>query len=311
MQYQDYYQTLGVDRDADEATIKKAYRKLAMQYHPDRNPGDKIAEESFKQVNEAYQVLSDPQKRARFDQLGQSYAQWEQHGGSPSGFDWSQWVAQPGNQRGEYRGQGLEDLFGQGGDFSEFFASIFGGMSGGANSRPDFGFGQRSRKPAQHTPVEISLTEAFSGTTRRVEIGDKRLEVKIPAGAHTGTKVRVADAITTSDGHKGDLYLDVQVAPDARFERDGSNLITQANIDLYIAILGGEVKVPTPTGNIMLTIPPGTQHEQTFRLAGQGMPHLRQPQQRGDLLVKVKVKLPRSLTPEQKQLFEQLARLEK
>jgi curved DNA-binding protein len=300
MQYQDYYKTLGVERNADEDTIKKSYRKLAMQYHPDRNPGNPQAEDHFKQINEAYQVLSDPQKRARYDQLGQSYNQWQQRGGTPTGFDFSEWFTQSGG------GQNMGDTFGQG-DVSDFFASIFGGMRGGTSN---FGFGQRSRKPSQHTPAEISLTEACTGTVRRVEVDGKRLEVKIPAGAHTGTKVRVADAITTSDGRKGDLFLDIEVQPDARFERDGSHLITHANVGLFTAVLGGEVKVPTPTGNIMLTIPPGTQPDQTFRLGEQGIPHLHHPEKRGDLLVKIKVKLPRSLTPEQKRLFEQLADLE-
>lgn len=307
MQYQDYYKTLGVARNADEDTIKKAYRKLAMQYHPDRNPGDQKAEENFKQINEAYQVLSDAEKRARYDQLGQSYTQWQQHGGSPTGFDWSQWTTTSGGQRVNVN---LDDLFGQG-SFSEFFSRIFGGMPTGATNGPDFGFGNRSNKPAQHIPVAISLAEAFIGATRIVEIDGKRLEVKIPAGARSGTKVRVANTLSTSDGRKGDLFLDIEVSPDARFERDGSNLTARATIDLYTAVLGGDVKVPTPTGNVVLTIPPGTQPEQTFRLAGQGMPHLRQPETRGDLLVKIKVSLPRKLTSEQKKLFEQLAHLEK
>lgn len=300
MQYQDYYKTLGVERNADEDAIKKAYRKLAMQYHPDRNPGDQKAEEHFKQLNEAYQVLSDPAKRARYDQLGQSYSQWQQRGGSPTGFDWSQWSTSGGGQR-----VNLDDLFGQGG-FSEFFSQIFGGMAGaGTHNAPNFG--RRAEKPAQRTPVSISLAEAFAGTTRRIEVNGKRLEVKIPPGARTGTKVRVADALISGEGRKGDLFLDIEVSPDPRFERDGNNLITQAAIDLYVAVLGGNTKVPTLTGNVMLTIPPGTQPEQTFRLAGQGMPHLRQPQTHGDLLVRVKVNIPRNLTPEQKKLFEQLA----
>jgi curved DNA-binding protein len=300
MQYQDYYKTLGVERNADEDTIKKSYRKLAMQYHPDRNPGNQQAEDHFKQINEAYQVLSDPQKRARYDQLGQSYNQWQQRGGAPTGFDFSDWFTQTG-------GQSTEDIFGQG-DFSEFFARIFGGTRGGS---PDFGFGQRNRKPSQHTPVAISLAEACTGATRRVDVDGKRLEVKIPTGAHTGTKVRVTDAITMNDGRKGDLFLDVEVTPDERFERDGSNLITHANIGLFTAVLGGEVKLTTPTGNVVLTIPPGTQPDQMFRLGGQGVPHLRQPEKRGDLLVKIKIQLPRKLTPEQKLLFQQLADLEK
>ncbi|MFZ6026583.1 MAG: DnaJ C-terminal domain-containing protein [Chloroflexota bacterium] len=309
MQYQDYYKTLGVERNADEGTIKKAYRKLAMQYHPDRNPGDQKAEERFKQVNEAYQVLSDPAKRARYDQLGQSYSQWQQRGGSTGGFDWSQWYANPGG--GQRVNVNLDDLFGQGGGgFSEFFSRIFGGMAGGAaNSTPDFGFGQRTGRASRRTTVTITLAEAFAGTTRRIEADGKRLEVKIPPGARTGTKVRAPGALTSNEGQKRDLILDIEVSPDARFERDGNNLIVHVAVDLYTAVLGGSAKVPTLTGDVMLTIPPGTQPEQTFRLAGQGMPHLRQPQTRGDLLVRVSVRIPRKLTPEQKKLFEDLSKM--
>jgi curved DNA-binding protein len=316
MEYKDYYKTLGVDRKASEEDIKRAYRKLALQYHPDRNPGDTKSEERFKEINEAYQVLGDPAKRARYDQLGESYSRWQQRGAPQGGFNWEEWAtASPGqgrNVRVEYGD--LSDLF-EGGGFSEFFQRIFGG-------RPDMGpvYTRQSQAGRPQTPaqrpsyeqqVTISLQEAFQGSTRRIDVDGRRLEVKTPPGAKTGTKVRVADAVTTPEGQKGDLYLVLQVADDPRFERKGDHLYTDVPVDLYTAILGGEVTVPTMNGNVVLTIPAGTQPAQTFRLAGRGMPQLKDPQKRGDLFVRARVNIPRKLTERERELFEELARLSK
>lgn len=308
MEYKDYYKTLGVDRKATQAEIKRAYRKLALQFHPDRNPGDKKSEEKFKEINEAHQVLSDPSKRARYDQLGESYANWQQRGAPAGGFNWDDWftTAPSGNVRVEVGD--LEDLLG--GGFSDFFARIFGGM-------PDMG-STSSRRGASRRPVRqerlsaqqqvtISLLEAYQGTSRRVDIDGHRLEVKIPAGAQTGTRVRVSGAVQSPDGQKGDIYLIIQVADDPRFERRDDDLYTDVSIDLYTAVLGGEVAVATLTGNVVLTIPAGTQPDQTYRLLGRGMPHLRNPQSHGDLFVRTKVKIPRNLTPQQQKLFRELS----
>jgi len=311
MEYKDYYKILGVDRKASEDEIKRAYRKLALKYHPDRNPGDKQAEDNFKEINEAYQVLSDPTKRARYEQLGDSYTRWQQRGGAPGGFNWDEWVTSPrgGNVRVEVGN--LDNLFGGGlGGFSEFFQQIFGGMQNFATAdyrRP--GSTGRDRLPTYQSEISISLLEAFQGTTRRIEVGGRRLEVKIPRGARTGTRIRVADAVTTPEGKKNDLFLVVQVADEPNFERKGNDLHTQSEVDLLKAVLGGEVPVKTLTGIIFLTIPSGTQPGQTIRLAGQGMPAIRNPDTRGDLFVRVKVKIPRQLTAEQRDLFERLARL--
>lgn len=317
MEYKDYYKILGVDRSAKEDEIKRAYRKLALQFHPDRNPDNKQAEEKFKEINEAYQVLGDSQKRARYDQLGESYSHWQQRGGTPGGFNWEDWFASSpsgGNVRVEVGN--LDDLFGSSGglgDFSEFFRRIFGGMGGMPNY--DAGMRGRSRPVSQYTPaavqheVEVSLAEAFHGTTRRIEVDGRRLEVKIPRGARTGTKVRVPDAIKTSDGKKTDLFLVIKVADDPAFQRKGNDLYTDVPVDLYKAVLGGEVNIRTILGNVVLTIPAGTQPGQSIRLAGQGMPQIKNPEQRGDLFVRVKVKIPKNLTQEQRELFEKLARL--
>jgi curved DNA-binding protein len=311
MEYKDYYSILGVDRKANEEEIKRAYRKLALKYHPDRNPNNQQAEEKFKEINEAYQVLSDAQKRARYDQLGESYFTWQQRGGGQGGFNWEDWYSTP---RGGYRRvevDNVEELFGGGlGDFSEFFTRIFGGMAGAAGSgaRRSGRAAQASPQEFQH-PVQISLAEAFTGTQRRIEIDGRKLEVKIPAGARTGTKIRVADAVVSPVGQTGDLYLVIEVANDVRFERKGNDLYTEIEVDLYKAVLGGEVTVQTLGGKLGLTIPAGTQPGQTIRLAGQGMPHIKNPQARGDLFARIKVRLPRNLSAEQRRLFEQLAQL--
>lgn len=303
MEYKDYYNILGVEKNASQEEIRKAYRKLAMQYHPDRNPNDKNAEERFKDINEAYQVLSDPKKRARYDQLGASYSQWQQHG-APGDFDWSQWFSgQPGGGGRVVYGD-LNEIFGEGGGFSDFFEAIFGGLGGFSGGRAQ----TRRARPQQRyeQPVTISLAEAYRGATRLFEVNGKRLQVKIPAGARTGTKVRVKGAAPNG----GDLYLKIQVAEDKRFKRKGSDLHTKTSIDVFTAMLGGEAKVPTPEGSVTLKIPAGTQPEQVFRLAGRGMPHLRSPEKRGDLYVRVQVKIPKTLSEAQKDLIRKAAALQ-
>jgi curved DNA-binding protein len=298
MDYKDYYQILGVERSASADDIRKAYRKLAMQYHPDRNPDNKQAEEKFKEINEAYQVLSDKEKRARYDQLGSAYSNWQQRGGSPGDFDWSQWFSgQPGSGNVHVEYGDLNDLFGEGG-FSDFFQSIFGGLGG-------MGTSTRMRSmPNYQQQVEISLQEAYSGARRSLQKNGRRVEVRIPAGVQTGSKVRVAGA--APDGR--DLYLIVEVADDPRFERDGDDLHTSAAIDVFTALLGGEAEVETLEGKVKLKIPAGTQPEQVFRLAGRGMPRLKSSQGKGDLFVRVKVKIPKQLSPKQKSLLEEASR---
>jgi curved DNA-binding protein len=310
MEYKDYYKILGVSRNAGEAEIKRAYRKLALKHHPDRNPGDKKAEETFKEINEAYQVLSDPEKRRRYDQLGDSYLRWQQRGAPSGGFNWEDWFTQPQPGRNVRVEVGdLGDIFAEGGlgDFSEFFRRIFGGM--GSMASPFQSAGARPRQAFQQE-IDISLQEAYTGTTRKIQIDSRQREVIIPRGARTGTKVRVAEAISTSPNQpKSDLYLVIRVANDPRFERNGNDLHTEVKIDLFTALLGGEVTVPTFAGNLLLTIPPGTQPGQTFRLSGKGMPILKNPDAYGDLFVKVGVRIPRNLTAEQIELVKKLKAL--
>jgi curved DNA-binding protein len=316
MEYKDYYKILGVERKASGDEIKSAYRKLALKHHPDRNPGDNESEEKFKEINEAYQVLSDPEKRNRYNQLGNSYTNWQQHGGSPGGFNWEDWFVQnPGSGNVRVEVGDLGDLFeGAGlGGFSDFFNRIFGGMSDrGTSSRRSGSTFQRTSSAPQaiQQQVPISLNEAYHGTTRRIELDGRQKEIIIPRGARTGTKVRLSKAVATAPGNpKSDLFLVIQVSDDARFERKGDDLISDITIDLYTAVLGGEVTVPTLGGNVLLSIPSGTQSGQSFRLSGRGMPHLKDPESFGDMYAKVNIQIPRKLSSKQKDLFSELKEL--
>lgn len=310
MEYKDYYKILGVERSASAEEIKKVYRKLALQYHPDHNPNDKNSEEKFKEINEAYQVLSDKDKRQRYDQLGASYEHYRQSGGRPGGFNWEDWFTNA-SQTGSPYGRNvhvdvgnLEDLFV--GGFSDFFTRIFGGMGGTSSVRS--GVETRSQRPSYQYEADITLQEAYQGTTRRIDVDGRRLEVKIPPGTKTGTKVRVADALSSQTGEQtGDLFLVIQVAEDGNFEQKGDDLHTTVEVELTKAVLGGEVTAQTMSGSIVLKIPVGTQPGQTFRLKGRGMPNLRNPDKFGDLLVRVTVSIPKHLTKKQKELFQQLA----
>ncbi len=290
MEYKDYYQILGVGRQADEKEIKRVYRQLALKFHPDKNPG---SEEKFKEINEAYEVLGDPEKRAKYDRLGSSYRAWERAGG-PGGFDWSQWVGgRPGGAPAE-----VDDLFG--GGFSDFFDNVFG--LGGQRPR-------RGRDLEQ--PLAISLTEAYRGTTRTYQRNGRRLEVEIPAGARSGTRIRLSGAGEGDPGRTGDLYLKVQVLDEPGVKRRGDNLHQEFQVDLYTAVLGGEVELQTIQGLVLLRVPPGSQPGQTFRLRGRGMPRLGNPSQHGDLFAKLQVSLPAELNDQERALFEQLAALRK
>jgi curved DNA-binding protein len=300
MEYKDYYKILGVERNVAEKDIKRAYRKLAVQSHPDKNPGDARAEERFKEINEAYEVLGDPAKRAKYDQLGSSYQEWERRGGASGGFDWSQWTG--GGQGGVRVDVGdLGDLFGAG--FSEFVQTMFGGMGTRTQTA------HRGRDLEQH--VRISLSEAYHGARRTFDRGGKHLDVSIPPGAQSGTRVRLSGQGAGGQSQVGDLYLVVEVEPDARFERQGDDLVVEASTDLYTALLGGEVKVPTLSGDVVLTVPAGSQPGQTFRLKGRGMPQLHHPSTHGDLFAHLQVTLPTNLSAEERELVTRLSKLRK
>lgn len=323
MEYKDYYEILGVDKNASEQEIKRAYRQLARQFHPDVNP-NQGAEETFKEINEAYEVLSDPDKRAKYDRLGSSWQQWQRRGGDPGQFDWSQWFGgAPGGTRVEWGGD-FGDLFGRGGTgddvFSDFFRAIFGGPGGASRARTvEDLFGRtgtryearQSAGRGQDTEaaVDISLQEALTGTSRVLERRGRRIRVTIPPGVRTGSKVKIAGQGRPgySGRSAGDLYLNITVAPHPVFERDGDDLRCEIDVDLYTAVLGGQVHVPTLNGDVSLKIPPGTSGGQTFLLRGKGMPDPKSPQKRGNLLATVQVQVPNDLSAREHELFKELA----
>lgn len=324
MEYKDYYKILGVKRGASEQEIKNAYRKLARQYHPDMNPGDKNAETRFKEINEAYQVLSDKEKRTKYDRFGQDWQHYQQAGETAGGYHWGPFNYSYSSGGGGGGGANM-------GDFSDFFEALFGSMGappGGARYTTGShvggeGFGSYgpygsygSYGPSQDIEqnVEITLEEAFTGTSRRMQLSSpaggapRTINVKIPAGVDTDKRIRIAgEGGYGAGGKRGDLYLVVTVLPHKTFERDGDTLKTHANADLYTLLLGGELRIPTIDGKtITLNIPAGTANGETFRLNGQGMPRINQPDTRGPLLVTVQVVLPTNLTAHERALFEQL-----
>ena len=300
MKVKDYYDVLGVSRDANEKELKRAYRRLARQYHPDMNPDNQAAEERFKEVNEAYDVLSDAEKRKSYDRFGHAHA----HAGSWGGIDWGSWQHQAGGPDVRYtytNVENVDDIFRQEG-FSTFFDSLFGAAQGGSYQA------QPRRGQDYEHPVQITLHEAYHGTTRLLNKNGRQLEVNIPRGVKDGSKVRVngEGGAGLAGGQAGDLYLVVQLLPDAHFERKGNHLHTTIDVPLYTAILGGEVTVPTLEGNLKLTIPPNTQNGRRFRLRGKGMPNPRDEDTYGDLYAKVNVRLPEDLTAEERGMFERL-----
>ncbi|MDQ7094951.1 J domain-containing protein [Desulfosporosinus sp. PR] len=320
MDFKDYYQSLGVSPEADEKTIKKAYQKLAKKYHPDVNPGDKSAEAKFKEVTEAYQAISDPEKRRKYDELRQDYQQWQTRGGRGD-FDWGRWQAQPGSGSQQTYTMSPEDfaeIFGGGSarsggfhsteGFSDFFSTLFGGGQG-------FGFGGSSAgvraRAGQdfEVEVEVTLEEAYHGTKRLVRTGEKQIEAKIPKGVRTGSKVRLAGqgGPGTSGGPAGNLYLNITVLSDTRFTRDGDDLKVTLPVNFYQAIMGGEVRVQTFGGEVLLKIPPLTQSGKKFRLKGKGMPNLEHPQQQGALLAELAITLPDDLTQQEIAALRELA----
>jgi molecular chaperone DnaJ len=316
----DFYTVLGIGRSASEKEIKQAYRRLARKYHPDVNPGDKTAEAKFKEMNEAYEVLSDPEKRKKYDRYGDQWQHAEQFAKAGQGAQWDF------GKGGTYTTYDFGDL----GDLGDIFGGIFQGFGGAGTAR-------RSARPRGiEYPVEVTLEEAYHGAKRVLQLQaeepcsvcggsgrvgrarcsncggsgrllrPKRLEVKIPPGVRDGSKVRIAGQGSQGyGGAKGDLLLVVKVLPHQIFERKGDDLNVEVPVPLTTAMLGGEVGVPTLKGNVALKVPPETQNGKVFRLSGQGMPHLNDSS-RGDIFARVKVMLPTKLTQQERQLFEQL-----
>jgi len=315
MEYKDYYSILGVDRKASQAEIKKAFRKLARKYHPDVNQGDKGSAEKFQEINEAHEVLSDPEKRQKYDQLGSQWQHYQRTGGSPEDFNWGEWQSAP-DQSHNYRTvspEDFEELFGAEGGYSNFFESLFGRatrrQAGDSAGDQQFYYEaqQRRGQNLEHA-LQVTLDEAFHGTKRVLEWEDgRKIDAKIPRGVKAGSRVRLKGqgGPGIGGGEPGDLYLTIEVLPDKRFQRDNDDLKITVPVDLFIMLLGGKLSVSGIDRTVKLDIPPETRNGRVFRLRGLGMPKIKHPDQRGDLYVTVEAVLPQHLTAGEKELVEQ------
>jgi len=306
LDYKDYYQTLGVEKTATSDQIKKAYRKLARQYHPDVNPNNPDAERKFKEVNEANEVLSDSEKRTKYDQLGADWQRYQQAGAGAQpgggygggGFDWSQYAQ---------GGGGAEQAFG-GTDFSDFFSNLFGGMGGG--SRPG---GTPRAGAGQDYQAELTLTleEAYQGGPRTLTVNGKNLRLTIKPGVEDGQTIRLRNqgGPGRNGGPSGSLYITFRVQPDPRYSRNGADLTQEVPVSIYKALLGGEQVVDTLSGSVKIKIKPETQNDTRLRLRSKGFPVYDQPGQFGDLYLRLTLALPQQLSEQEKELWGQLAAL--
>ena len=303
MDYKDYYKILGVDKKASQDEIKKAYRKLAVKFHPDKNPGDKKAEEKFKEINEANDVLGDPEKRKKYDDLGENWQQYQQSG-FPNGFNTSQ--GRKGKQQGSQYYQGDES------HFSDFFESIFGSGSGMGG----FGAGSGRRSTRQmkgedyQTETTITLEEAFHGTTRQVNLQDQKLNLKLKPGIADGQILRMKEkgGPGMNGGPNGDLFITIHISKNPRYERKGDDLYFDQPVDAFTAILGGKITVQTIDKAVKLNIPAGTDSDKTFRMKEMGMPKYGAETQHGDSYVRVFITVPKNLSEHDKEMLAKIAR---
>ena len=307
MEFKDYYKTLGLDKQATADDIKKAYRKLAKKYHPDKNPNDKVAEEKFKEVSEAYEVLKDPEKRKKYDTLGANWKHYQHAGGNPD--DWFRNFHQ-GRQGGSYQFSGsFNDLFGNIGGFSDFFESFFGG---GERHRGTDGFANVAQKGSDYeASLIISLEEAHKGVEKQFVVNGRTLRVKITPGIEEGKKLRLRNqgGEGRAGGEKGDLYLKIKIEKHPYFERKENDLYYDLNVDLYTAVLGGKKEVTTLDGKrINIIIPKETENGKILKVKGMGMNKPGRTD-RGDLFVRINVNIPQNLTNEEIKLFEKLKSL--
>ncbi|MFP4415767.1 MAG: DnaJ C-terminal domain-containing protein [Chitinivibrionales bacterium] len=309
MEYKDYYKVLGIEKSASPEDIKKAYRKLAMKYHPDKNPDNPQASERFREITEAHEVLSDPEKKKKYDTMGSDWQRYQQTGAA----DWGDWFRQHG---GDYRGEGnyysysanAEDLFENLGGFSDFFESIFGG-GGFAGSTTHRGV-RRPRKGGDYeADLHISLEEAANGANRVIQVGDKKLRIRIAPGTVSGQRLRLQGqgAQGIAGGPRGDLFLTIHIDKHPHFEQHDRDLVYTMDIDLFTALLGGRKQFQLLNGKkINLTIPPETDNDTLLRIPEKGMVGT-DGRKSGDLLVRVRVHIPHNLSDEEKALIRQLA----
>ncbi len=291
MEYKDYYKVLGVDKKASQEEIKKAYRILAVKHHPDKNPDNKEAEEKFKLANEANEVLSNPTKRKKYDELGENWQQYDK-GNQQNPFNGAS-----GSQQ-FYEGDG-NGAFGGQSDFSDFFEQFFAGKQGRGKA-------QNRKGHDYETEMEITLEEAFKGTSRIIQLENETLRVTTKPGAYTDLLLQIKGKGANGSGkdQRGDLFVRVKLTPNAKFNVKGDDLYSQQEIDLYTAVLGGEELVETLSGQVKIKVAPGTQNDKSIRLKGKGMPLYKKPDQFGDLYIQLKVHIPENLNDKQKELFE-------
>jgi len=313
MEFKDYYKILGVEKEATQEEIKKAYRKLALKYHPDRNPDNKQAEEKFKEITEANEVLSNPDKRKRYDQLGANWKYHDQPGaGGPGMEDFFSQFGGRGGGRTTYQYQGdLGDMFGNIGGFSDFFESFFGGRGSGGQG----GHFAGARKGQDYEAnLNLTLEEVFNGVDRQISVDGKKLRVKIQPGTRDNTRLRLRSmgASGSHGGEKGDLYLNVHVLDHPFYEVKGDDLFYNLDVDLYTAVLGGNVQVQTlDHKTLSIVIPAETDNGKLLKLRGQGMVSKDSSSKRGDLYVRILVQIPKHLSKEEKELFKKLSQLRK
>ena len=298
MDYKDYYKILSIDKKASQDEIKKAYRTLAVKYHPDKNPDNKAAEEQFKLANEANEVLGNPEKRKKYDELGENWQQYEkqgnQHAGTPFG----------GNQGGQYRYESNgNDSFDNQSDFSDFFEQFFSGGGKSAGRRT-----QNRRGGDYETEMEITLEEAHQGTSRTIQVDQEKLRITTKPGSYNDQQLRIKNkgAKGSSADLRGDLFIRIKVNNHPDFDRKGDDLFHTQTIDLYTAVLGGEVLVKTLSGQVKIKVAAGTQNGKSIRLKGKGMPIYDKKDIFGDFYLEIKVQIPDKLTDKQQELFEQL-----
>jgi curved DNA-binding protein len=303
MEYKDYYKVLGVEKNATQDEIKKAFRKLAVKYHPDKNPGDKKSEEKFKEANEANEVLSDPEKRKKYDEIGANWNAYKQDGGEGN-FDWGQWSNRSQQYETHFR---PEEHFGRESHFSDFFETLFGGGFSGAR-----GPRQRNSRPIRgedfQAEMEISLEDAFHGTTKQINLNGQKINLKLKPGVTQGQVLRMKGkgGAGGNGGESGDLLISIHIAKHSRYEVKGNDLHFENELDLYTAVLGGKMKVKLFDKTVTVTVLPGTDSGNIFRLKNMGMPLFGKADLRGDAYVKVKISVPKKLSEEEKKLFTQL-----
>lgn len=320
MDYKDYYKILGVDKKASQDDIKKAFRKLANKYHPDKNPGNKEAEAKFKEANEANEVLGDAEKRKRYDQLGSNWNQY-QGGGQQGGFDWGKYQQQQGGGGGQtyytdYGDFGSAFGGGQGGSFSDFFEAFFGGAgaSGGFGGQTQTRRGKKITRKGEDMAAELPVTleEAYSGVEKIFQVGGQTIKLKVKKGVSTGQLLKLSGKGNPGQngGPNGDLIITIKVEKHPLYNRIDDDINMDLPVDIYTATLGGKIDVKTLKGKIKINIPAETSNGKTLRLAGLGMPKYGKDSEYGDMFVKIDLQTPKNLTPEEKELLKKLAELQ-